>query len=77
MLPAAFYLAVHLQRGDYRTTQDPVEPLKRLVLRELMFKRVRSLHEAGEAAEAIRLATGLGHRTVRRWIRLKTLHWHA
>jgi transposase len=42
-------------------------------MRELMFKRVRSLHEAGESAEAIRLATGLGHRTVRRWIRLKTL----
>jgi hypothetical protein len=43
-------------------------------LRELMFNRVRSLHEAGESAEAIRLATGLGrHRTVRKWIRLKTL----
>jgi transposase len=42
-------------------------------MRELMFQRVRSLHEAGESAEAIRLATGLGHRTVRRWIRLKTL----
>ena len=42
-------------------------------MRELMFNRVRSLHEAGESAEAIRLATGLGHRTVRKWIRLKTL----
>ena len=34
-------------------------------MRELMFNRVRSLHEA--------VATGLGRRTVRRWIRLKTL----
>lgn len=42
-------------------------------MRELMFNRVRSLHEAGESAEAIRLATGLGHRTVRKWIRLKAL----
>ncbi len=42
-------------------------------MRELMFNRVRSLHEAGESAEAIRLATGLGHRTVRRWVRLKSL----
>jgi hypothetical protein len=42
-------------------------------MRESMFNQVRSLHEAGESAEAIRLATGLGHRTVRRWIRLKTL----
>jgi hypothetical protein len=42
-------------------------------MRELMFNRVRSLHEAGESAEAIRLATGLGHHTVRKWIRLKTL----
>jgi hypothetical protein len=41
-------------------------------MRELMFSR-RSLHEAGESAAAIRLATGLGHRTVRKWIRLKTL----
>jgi hypothetical protein len=39
-------------------------------MRELMFKRVRSLHEAGESAEAIRLATGLGHRTVRRRARV-------
>jgi hypothetical protein len=42
-------------------------------MRALMFNQVRSLHEAGESAEAIRLATGLGHRTVRKWIRLKTL----
>jgi hypothetical protein len=42
-------------------------------MRELMFNRARSPHEAGASAEAIRLATGLGHRTVRRWIRLKTL----
>ena len=27
-------------------------------MRELMFDRVRSLHEAGESAQAIRLATG-------------------
>jgi hypothetical protein len=42
-------------------------------MRALMFNRVRSLHAAGESAETIRLATGLGHRTVRIRIRLNTL----
>lgn len=35
-------------------------------MRELMFNRVHSLHEAGESAETARLASRPGYRTVRR-----------